>query len=304
MSTAASVNEAMVRSGWALAIHGDGDAYVDAMRAAADDGVGIWGPAVAGCDAVDGDVVVLDAEPDPPGRDDENLDQEFVVIANAGVEPIDLGGWQVRDESTGNRFVFDERVLGPGDELVLVTGCGQDTDRAVFWCSESAGVVQRRRHRPGPGSRRCRRRASVPRMRPRSRSDAASMALSAALAAAAAVVLGGCGGDSLEVTDGLQAIERAELIPRDDADQLPEFVDGIATYGDPRWFIEFPAGAVCEGDDVRLEIDDGDEPDELVVTVRQSDVGDCDDAEDVRHVVLVMAEEYADARIVEVVVDE
>ena len=122
--------------------------------------------------------------------------------------------------------------------------------------------------------------------------------------AAVAAVLGGCGGDSLEVSDGLQAIERAALIPREDADQLPDFVDGIATYGDPRWFIEFDAGAVCEGDDVRLEIDDGDRPDELVVTVRQSDVGDCDDAQDVRHVVLVMAEEYADARIVEIVVAE
>lgn len=132
----ASVNEAMVRQGWALAIHGDGDAYVAAMRAAADDQAGMWSPSVPGCGPVTADVVVLGAEPDPPGRDDENLDQEYVVIANADTEPLELGGWQVRDESTGNRFVFDDRRLGPGDELVLVTGCGQDTDREVFWCSE------------------------------------------------------------------------------------------------------------------------------------------------------------------------
>lgn len=132
----ASVNEAMVRAGWALAIHGDGDAYVPAMRTAADDQVGMWSPSAAGCEPVTADVVVVDAEPDPPGRDDENLDKEYVVIANADTEPLDLGGWQVRDESTGNRFVFDERRLGPGDELVLVTGCGQDSDREVFWCSD------------------------------------------------------------------------------------------------------------------------------------------------------------------------
>jgi endonuclease YncB( thermonuclease family) len=132
----ASVNEAMVRAGWALAIHGDGAAYVGAMRAAADDQVGMWSPSVPGCATVSDDVVVLDAEPDPPGRDEENLDQEYVVIANAGTEPLELGGWQLRDESTGNRFVFEDRRLGPGDELVLVTGCGQDSDREVFWCSE------------------------------------------------------------------------------------------------------------------------------------------------------------------------
>jgi endonuclease YncB( thermonuclease family) len=132
----ASVNEAMVRDGWALAIHGDGDAYVGAMWAAAEDQIGMWSPSVPGCNPVDADVVVLNAEPDPPGRDEENLDQEYVVIGNAGTEPLELGGWQLRDESTGNRFVFDDRRLGPGDELVLVTGCGQDTDREVFWCSE------------------------------------------------------------------------------------------------------------------------------------------------------------------------
>lgn len=123
-----------------------------------------------------------------------------------------------------------------------------------------------------------------------------------AVVASAAVVLTGCGGDRLDVADGLQAIERAELIPLDDVDQLPEFVDGIATYGDPRWFIEFPAGARCEGDEVALEIDDGDGPDELIVTVRHSDVGSCDDAEQNRHVVLVMTEDFADARVVEVVI--
>lgn len=128
--------------------------------------------------------------------------------------------------------------------------------------------------------------------------------LALAAAASAAVVLAGCGGDRLDVADGLQAIERAELIPLDDVDQLPEFVDGIATYGDPRWFIEFPAGARCEADEVALEIDDGDRPDELIVTVRHSDVGDCDDAAESRHVVLVMTEEFADARIVEVVIAE
>ncbi|MFN3216567.1 MAG: hypothetical protein ACE367_08755 [Acidimicrobiales bacterium] len=126
----------------------------------------------------------------------------------------------------------------------------------------------------------------------------------AGAAAATALVLTGCGGDRLDVADGLQAIERAELIPLDDVDQLPEFVDGIATYGDPRWFIEFPAGARCEGDEVALEIDDGEEPDELIVTVRHSDVGDCDDTEETRHVVLVMTEEFADARIVEIVIVE
>jgi len=131
-----SVNESMVRDGWALAVHGDGDRYVSAMIAAADERVGLWAGAIEGCTAWLGDVRVIDAAPDPPGRDDENLNGEYVVLENADDAGIDLTGWQLRDESTSNRFVFDRFALGPDDEVTVYVGCGQNSEAAVYWCSE------------------------------------------------------------------------------------------------------------------------------------------------------------------------
>lgn len=137
-----SVNEALVRAGWALGLHGDERDWTVEMQAAADAGLGMWDLPDT-CPPAAADLVIADVEPDPPGPDDEVLEDEWVEIENVGTEPVDLAGWTLRDESTSNRFTFESGRLGPGERLRLRTGCGTDTATDTYWCS-SAGVWSNR----------------------------------------------------------------------------------------------------------------------------------------------------------------
>ncbi len=124
------VNRELVASGWALALwSGDDPALPSAMLDAADAELGWWGD---GCGSADAVLVVSDAQPNPPGPDDEVLDQEWIEITNDGDAPVDLDGWTVRDETTSNRFVLSGPVLAPGDRLRVHTGGGRDGDGRLF----------------------------------------------------------------------------------------------------------------------------------------------------------------------------
>lgn len=137
-----SVNEAVVRAGWALGLHGDERNWTAQMEAAADAGLGMWDLPDT-CPPADARLVIADVQADPPGPDDDVLVDEWVEIENAGTDVVDLTGWTLRDESTSNRFTFDAGTLAPGDRLRLRTGCGTDTDRDIHWCSR-AGVWSNR----------------------------------------------------------------------------------------------------------------------------------------------------------------
>ena len=137
-----SVNEALVRAGWALGLHGDERDWTAEMAMAAEGGLGIWDlPDV--CPPDPADLVIAAVEEDPPGPDDDVLEDEWVEIENAGAEPVSLAGWTLRDESTSNRFTFESGTLAPGERLRLRTGCGTDTETDVYWCSP-AGVWSNR----------------------------------------------------------------------------------------------------------------------------------------------------------------
>ncbi len=129
-----SVNAALVRSGWALALHGDERDWVADMITAADAGLGMWQlPDV--CEPPEDDLRIGAVNEDPDGPDDDVLEDEWVEIVNEGAGPVDLAGWALRDESTSNRFVFESGTLDAGETLRLRTGCGDDTDTDVYWCS-------------------------------------------------------------------------------------------------------------------------------------------------------------------------
>lgn len=131
-----SVNEAMVRAGWALALHGDERDWTTEMKSAASDGLGMW-DAPTLCPSPAGVLRISDIQPDPPGPDDEVLIDEWIEIENRGSEVVDLGGWTVRDESTRNRFVLATADVAPGATVKIRTGCGADTSTDIHWCSDN-----------------------------------------------------------------------------------------------------------------------------------------------------------------------
>lgn len=129
-----SVNAALVRSGWALALHGDERDWVADMITAADAGLGMWQvPDI--CEPPEETLRIAATNVDPDGPDDDVLEEEWVEIVNEGSGPVDLEGWALRDESTSNRFTFESQTLEAGQTLRLRTGCGDDTDTDVHWCS-------------------------------------------------------------------------------------------------------------------------------------------------------------------------
>lgn len=120
-----AVDGAMVSQGWALALwSGDDPALVATMEDAAAAGAGLWGTACGEAAAV---VEVGDVQPDPRGRDEEHLNDEWIEITNAGREAVDLTGWTVADETASNRFELAGRSVAPGATLRIHTGSGTDT---------------------------------------------------------------------------------------------------------------------------------------------------------------------------------
>jgi len=132
-----NINEAMLFHGHAVAVHGDhnlNDGFVFVMDDAALDELGMWSPNACG-PATHRDVVIEWVEFNPRGPDDEVLGDEYVEIVNNGSLMVDLTGWTLRDESSQNRYRFD-RVLRPGDRVLVRSGCGNDGGEDAFWCSD------------------------------------------------------------------------------------------------------------------------------------------------------------------------
>ncbi len=137
------VNEAQVVGGFALARDYPPDSQyssrlADAQRQAEADQAGMWAPDACGPET-GSDLRITNVQYDAPGNDNENLNGEWVDIANFGVSAQTMSGWILKDESSSNRYRFPSGFTLDGDAPVRVyTGCGADTATDLFWCSDGA----------------------------------------------------------------------------------------------------------------------------------------------------------------------
>jgi len=126
----------LVRTGHALALtvaHPRLAAYGLAEDDAFIDELGIW--ATDACGPPSGVILGIDdIQYDPPGRDGDNRNEEYVRISNDGA-PVDMTGWVLRDESTRWRYEFPDGFM-LGDEVTVRTGCGDDDADDLYWCAE------------------------------------------------------------------------------------------------------------------------------------------------------------------------
>ena len=133
-----SVNTRMLADGGAITLQGDhryNDEFVEIGNLAAEAMLGMWAPDACGPVSPYG-ATITNVEYDPPGPDDERLNDEYVTITNDGSKPSNLAGWTLRDESSRNRYSFEGFTLKPGEAVTVRTGCGEDHSDAVFWCSD------------------------------------------------------------------------------------------------------------------------------------------------------------------------
>ncbi len=128
-------NYVIVRSGWAnnLSIQPNVkyEVYIEqAQEKAAAAGIGIWQPSQA--------TVAIDfVQYDPPGPDEEKMNEEYVRLYNNGTVEINIIGFTVGDDSR-NIYTFGDVVLPPNGRVTLHTGCGVDTPPSrVYWCSDA-----------------------------------------------------------------------------------------------------------------------------------------------------------------------
>ncbi len=74
---------------------------------------------------------------DPPGVDDDFLNQEWVTVRNVGSGPLDLTDWKLQDNSADYRFA-DGKTLAPGQALTIHIGSGKDKKNRVYWGNNEA----------------------------------------------------------------------------------------------------------------------------------------------------------------------
>ncbi|AWB26882.1 lamin tail domain-containing protein [Halococcoides cellulosivorans] len=131
----AMLNRELLREGYARLYDSEfeyRDGFADLEREARDAGVGVWG-----FEESTTPLQVTEIHADAAGDDRENLNDEYVVLANAGNETLDLSGWELSDES-GKTYVFpDGVVLDPGDSVTLFTGSGVDSEGERYWGRDS-----------------------------------------------------------------------------------------------------------------------------------------------------------------------
>ena len=116
------------------------DVYAELQQTAQREGRGLWASDACGASDLDGVVIEIEVNADAPGDDGQNLNGEWVRLANAGGEAIDLDGWEVADESASHRYTFDDLRLAPGADVTLFSGCGPDDETARYWCVSGSAV--------------------------------------------------------------------------------------------------------------------------------------------------------------------
>lgn len=127
------INYEMVKSGFANAFDYKPDSkYSDLLKQAEkyakENQKGIWERA-----SVEGIEVKINY--DAKGKDELNLNGEWVEIINKGTDKIKLNGWTVKDLAT-NIYTFKDIILYPKTRIFLFTGKGEDKDNKLYWKSD------------------------------------------------------------------------------------------------------------------------------------------------------------------------
>ena len=132
-----NINGRMLADGNVVTLQGDhryNGAFVEIGDLAVDAGHGMWAADACGPPPTPG-MSIVELQHNPPGPDDERLNDEYIAIENGGQDIIDLTGWTLRDESSQNRLVFGGISLAPGGSITVRTGCGTNQTGTVHWCA-------------------------------------------------------------------------------------------------------------------------------------------------------------------------
>jgi micrococcal nuclease len=106
--------------------------FLEAEEIARKNGIGIWKKfslPYSNC------IEIAEFHYDAKGKDNENLNDEYVTFKNNCDFSVNLSGWTVKDRSF-NMFTFPEFELETKAEVTLYSGSGKNTNSKIFWNSK------------------------------------------------------------------------------------------------------------------------------------------------------------------------
>ncbi|MGC2239723.1 MAG: lamin tail domain-containing protein [Acidimicrobiia bacterium] len=140
------VNEELVRQGFGLSHDyppdsSQSDVLDVAQSEAESEGLGMWAADACGNADTASGLTITDVVYDAPGNDNDNLNGEWVEIANETTSTATLTGWALKDESASHRYLFPNGLtLSPGATIRIYTGCGSDNATKLYWCNTDSAV--------------------------------------------------------------------------------------------------------------------------------------------------------------------
>lgn len=130
------IEEEMVKNGFAnIYIIPPNEKYASQIKKAEqyarENKLGLWkaDEEYAGC------ILVSEFHWNAAGNDMENLNGEYVSFRNNCNITINMNGWTLKDSGT-KVYKFGRGFLGPEGSVKISSGCGNNTDKDLFWCSK------------------------------------------------------------------------------------------------------------------------------------------------------------------------
>lgn len=124
------------------------DKIVEAQKNARENCLGIWkglcnkeekevlGEESKSC------IIIFSINADAPGNDNQNKNGEWIEIKNTCSELVSLDKWLLKDSSASNRYQFKNFSLDAGRDVLLYSGCGQDSEDKLYWqCPEGKYAI-------------------------------------------------------------------------------------------------------------------------------------------------------------------
>jgi hypothetical protein len=87
-----------------------------------------------------GVVIMTGVHPNPPGRDVQAFNGEFVLVQNLSQLTADVGGWFIRDSKNVPLVVPIGTTVGPGGHLRVYSGTGQNFAGHIY-CNRRRAVL-------------------------------------------------------------------------------------------------------------------------------------------------------------------
>ncbi|RLF38578.1 MAG: nuclease [Thermoplasmata archaeon] len=105
------------------------DCYLNIENQAIENKTGLWS-----CPSKETyGIVILTVHYNAEGRDEENLNDEYVVIKNIDTTPIDVTGYRLNDEVNHTYYFPEHYIIEPGVIVKIHTGSGNNTEYDLYW---------------------------------------------------------------------------------------------------------------------------------------------------------------------------